>query len=185
MISFCYILHKKVIADRHNTFGYSCESAWLKKKEKNPNKTEICNWLFKSLPFIIQKTVYEISCLLKNSLLKLLCCTKTFFKRCENEITLFIRRIFPFLRWKVFHKSAFSVFFLKKTKKTPSHPDQKSVHKPLLISQSEKYCDFWASYPHAVFFRDHTSFWRSSPFTYKKTRKNMKMGSKTEVPVLC
>lgn len=107
------------------------------------------------MPFIIQKTVYGISCLLKNSLLKLLCCTKTFFKRCENEITLFIRRIFPFLRWKVFHKSAFSVFFFKKPKKPLTSRSKVcsraiidfSVRKVLwFLSQLSTCCIFQRSY---------------------------------------
>lgn len=145
-----------------------------KNKGKKTNKTEICI-LIKSLPLTIQKTVYEISCFLKNSLLKLFFVQRHSLSKVKKMKLLFsLGGFFHFSDERhFFHKSAFSVFSLKKTKKAP-RPDQKSIHKPLLISQSVMYCDFWVSYPHAVFFKGHSSFWWASPYTYEKLENTWK-----------
>lgn len=100
-VTFCYILHSEVIVGLHNAFGYSCEMELVKKRKKT-NKTVICNLLLKSLLFIIQKIVYEIPRLLKIYLLKYCFVQRYSLSKAWNEITLFIRRIFPFLRWKLF-----------------------------------------------------------------------------------
>lgn len=101
------------------------------------------------------------------------------YQTLENEIAL--GGFFPFLRWKAFHKSAFSVCFLKKQQQKNPSSRSKICSQAIIDFSVRKELWSLSQLSACCIFQGSCLFLVSFSLYIQKTRKNMKMSSETGV----